>query len=480
MNVQELKRRSVRGVFSYLLRTGFLYGVSIVATGLLGVYLSPSDFGVYFVVTSMIGLFTFMSDVGLAATLVQKKEEPTIEELRTTFTVQQMLAVLIVGIVVGLTPIWKRQTNLTDEGLLLLYALSASFILASLKTIPSILLERKLAFDKLVIPQIAESLLFYGMAVYLARLGMGVTSYTVAVLVRSIAGVVIIYLIQGWPLGLYWSKDVFKKLLGFGAKFQLNDLLARIKDDLFIVVLAKFISPQDMGLIGWAKRWSMFPYQLSVNSVVAITFPTYSRLQHDKKLLAKAVEKSIYFISLLIFPVLSGMVALAYPLTSVIPQYQKWQPAIASLLFFAINVAWSAVSTPLTNTLNAIGEISKTLKLMIFWTALTWLITPICIYFFKIEGVAIASAIIASTSFITVILVKRILEIHFIEQVWRQLLAAVIMFFGVSLYQVLWSRSLIWLGIGVLFGGVIYVILTLIFGYNKLKAELLSLKKNAL
>lgn len=480
MQVEELKRRSIRGVFSYVLRTGFLYAISIVATGLLGAYLSPSDFGIYFIVTSMIGLFTFMSDVGLAATLVQKKEEPTVEELRTTFTVQQILAFVIVGTVVILTPIWKKQTNLTPDGLMLLYALGFSFVLASFKTIPSILLERKLAFDKLVIPQIAESLLFYGLAVYFARLGMGVKSYTIAVLARSIVGVVVIYMIQQWPIGLYWSKEIFKKLLGFGAKFQLNDFLARIKDDLFVVVLAKFLPAQDMGLIGWAKKWSMFPYQLSVNSVVAVTFPTYSRLQHDKALLGKAVDKSIYFISLLIFPILAGMVALAYPLTTVIPQYQKWQPAIVSLLFFAINVAISAVSTPLTNTLNAIGEISKTLRLMIFWTASTWIVTPICIHFFGSVGVSIAAAIISLSSFLTVVMVKKILSIHFIDQVWRQLVAALLMFVLLFYFKNWWSVSLPRLGLGVIAGGTIYGLTILIIGYNKLRREVLSLKKSAL
>lgn len=479
MQINEVKRRSVRGVMSYILRTGFLYGVSIVATGLLGVYLSPSDFGVYFIVTSLIGLFTFMSDVGLAATLIQKKEEPSIKELRTTFTVQQVLAVIIVGLIVGLTPVWKNYAKLTNEGLWLLYALSFSFILASLKTIPSILLERKLHFDKLIIPQIAENIVFYSLAVYLAKLGMGVTSYTIAVLARSIIGVVIIYLIQRWRIGFYWSKDIFKRLLSFGAKFQLNDLLARIKDDLFVVVLAKFLSPADMGLIGWAKKWSMFPYQLSVNSVVAVTFPTYSRLQHDKQLLGKAVNKSIFFISLLIFPILAGMVALSYPLTNVVSQYQKWQPAIASLLFFAINVAWSAVSTPLTNTLNAIGEISKTLKLMVFWTVATWIITPICIFLFRATGVAVASAIIGSSSFITVLMVKKILPINFGENVWRQLVSSLIMFAAVDLLRPVWSKSFAHLFLGALFGAMIYGLCILIFGYNKLVSEINSLRKNA-
>jgi O-antigen/teichoic acid export membrane protein len=475
LSTQEVKRRSVRGVLGYGLRTGFLYVISIVATGLLGVYLSPAEFGTYFVVTSLIGLFTFISDIGLAATLIQKKEEPTKEELRTTFTVQQILAIVIVLIIIGLSPLWKSYAQLTADGLLLLYALGFSFILASLKTIPSILLERQLAFDKLIIPQVIENITFYVTAVILARNGYGVMSYTYAVLIRSVSGLITIYMLQRWSIGLAISKEAFKNLVHFGVKFQLNDFLARIKDDLFIVVLARFLAPQDMGIIGWAKRWSMFPYQLSVNSVVAITFPTYSRLQERKDLLKKAIEKSIFFISLLIFPVLAGMVLLATPLTELIPNYQKWQPALFSLFFFSINIAFSAVSTPLTNTLNAIGKIGTTLKLMLFWTIATWALTPICIYYFGYHGVAIASALISTSSVITVYLVKRVVPISLFDQLWRQIASTTVMALALLSFSSYWSQSFLHLGLAVVSGGGIYVLSMVVLGYTKIKSEVISL-----
>jgi O-antigen/teichoic acid export membrane protein len=475
MEIKELKRRSIKGVMSYGTRTLFLYGFTIVATGLLSAYLSPADFGVYFVVSAVIGIFSFMSDIGLAATLVQKKQEPTLEELRTTFTVQQALAISIFIISILLTPFWKQFANLDENGILLLYALAFSFIMASLKTIPSILLERKMEFGKIVIPQILETITFYSIAVILARQGRGVESYTYAVFARSIIGVIGIYLIQPWQIGLAFTKDTFKKLLSFGAKFQLNDLLARIKDDLFITVLARFLPAQEMGYIGWAKRWSMFPYQLSVNSVVAITFPTFSRLQDDPRRLAQAVEKSVFFISFLIFPVLVGMVFLAPAVINLIPAYQKWQPALASLVFFCINISWSAVSTPLTNTLNAIGKISITLKLMLFWTAATWVLTPICIYFFGFTGVAIASAIIASTSAVSIVIIKRILKIRLWDQVWRQLLASMVMTAGLYFGMAWWSQSFYWLFAGVMFGGLLYLVPFSLVGFSKLQTEVKSL-----
>jgi len=472
----DVKKKSVRGVVSYALRTLALQAIGFVATLLLGYYLSPADFGIYFIVTAVIGVFTFLSDIGLAAALVQKKEEPTREDLQTTFTVQQGLAFAIFGATILLTPFWKTYTNLDTEALWLLYALGFSFVLASLKTIPSILLERKLEFTKLVFPQIIENVLFYSIAVALAASGFGVRSYTIAVLARSIGGVIAIYFIQSWPIGFAFSKKALHNLLRFGAKFQLNDFLARIKDDLFIVVIARFIPATQMGYLSWAKRWSMFPYQFSVNSIMSVTFPTFSRLQEHPEKLKRAIEKSMYFVTLVIFPVLVGLCVLAYPMIGIIPKYQKWLPALPALYFFCINIAFAALSTPLTNTLNAIGKINQTLKLMLMWTGLTWTLTPLAVMMFGFTGVAVASAVIALSSVVTIWMVKKYVRIETLDQIWRQAFASLAMGAAILFAQSIFHVGLVGVLAEIALGGLFYLMLLLITGKKKLFFELESIK----
>lgn len=475
LNPTELKRRSVTGVIGYMLRTGVLQVVAIVATGLLSAYLSPSDFGIYFAVVSIMGLFTFMSDVGLAARLVQQPHEPTKQELRTAFTVQLGLSIVIFGIALAATPLWKSASHLDARGLELLYALALSFVLSSLKTMPSILLERQLKFNRLMLPQIIETLLFYGIAVWMARAGFGIRSYSVAILARSTVGVVCMYVLQSWPIGLALDKIAFKAMFGFGLKFQLNDFLARIKDDLFIVFLAWWLPSAQMGYIGWAKRWSMFPYQFSVQNVIAVTFPTYSRLQDDPKRLAKAVEKSIFFIALIIFPILAGMSMLAPALLRSIPAYAKWLPAIPALSWFCLNIAFSAITTPLTNTLNAIGNIGTTLKLMVFWTALTWTLTPVLIVVFGFTGVAIASGVIGSTSLWALTVIKKIVPIRFWRNVWLPLGATVVMSVVLIMGQNLWDQGLRGVMVALLVGSFSYVLALTLFGYKRIRLEIIEI-----
>ncbi len=480
---EQVKKRSVRGVLSYMTQTLSMQGITFVANLLLTAYLTAEEFGVYFIVTSVLGLFTFLSDIGLASSLIQKKTEPTVADLRTAFTVQQFLSILIFVVVVALTPFWRSAQQLEGTELWLLYVVAASFFFVTFKTIPSILLNRKLRFEKLVLPALAENIVFYSIVTFFAYLGYGIQSFLFAIIARDIVGILVIYRLQSWPIGIGFSLQSFKSLVRFGFKFQLNDLLARIKDDLFtIVITSVLLNKESLGYISWGKRWSQTPQQLAINSVAAVTFPTYSRLQHDPQLMSRALEKTLYFITLAAFPLLIGVALFLPPLTHLIPQYHKWQPAVLSLMLFCLNIGLSTVSTPLTNTLNAIGQVDKTLRLMIMWTILTWVITPICIHFFGFEGVAIASAIIGSTSLITVWMVRRIIPFRFLPSIWRQLLAAVVMFLFGFAGRTVWQSSWPWFFGGGVATSAVFAIVFLAVGWQSLKDELSSLglwKKNS-
>jgi len=82
-----------------------------------------------------------------------KKENIEEEDLKTTFTVQQILVWLILIVMLALSPLIKSHYQLSQDGIWLFYAFGFSLLISSFKTIPSIILERKLEFGKLVIPR---------------------------------------------------------------------------------------------------------------------------------------------------------------------------------------------------------------------------------------------------------------------------------------------------------------------------------------
>src|SRR3989344_4824703 len=142
LDVSIIAKKSIHGVFALTTRTFFIQVVSFSANFLLTIFLSPAVFGVFFVVSAVIAFLSYFSDVGLAAALIQKKENITKEDLKTTFTIQQILVVSLVILVLVFSTTIGKFYNLQNDGILLIQALAISFFLSSLKTIPSILLER--------------------------------------------------------------------------------------------------------------------------------------------------------------------------------------------------------------------------------------------------------------------------------------------------------------------------------------------------
>lgn len=482
IDIGQIKERSLTGILSLVSRSFLVQIISFVSTFLLTVFLEPKVFGVFFLVSALVNFFAYFSDIGLAAALIQKKEKLTDEELKTTFIVQQVLVLILLALIIVISPLVSKWYGLSKEALFLIYALGISLFFSSLKTIPSVLLERNLKFDLLVIPQIVETLVFNIVAVILAWKGFGITSFTVAVLARGIIGLMIIYFIQPWRIGLAYSPESLFRLLKFGIPYQANTVIAVLKDDLMTVFLGRIIGTTGLGYLGWAKRWAEQPLRFFMDNVSKVAFPAFSRIQDDKERLKLSVEKSLFFLCFLTFPILVGFSVLASDLVKIIPRYLKWQPAILALYLYCFNSAWATISTPMTNLLNAIGKIKTTFKLMVMWLVLTWLLMPIMGIKFGYNGVAIATAIISLSSSVAIYLAEREINFNLVDPVLKPLFASALM--GVSLY--FFELSLPSLAVSTLIriciGGLSYLLFSYLLIGDSLKTDILRIyyefKKN--
>lgn len=460
LDLELIVKRAISGVVTFTLRTFFLQIFTFFATFILTILLEPSIFGIFFVVSALLNFFIYFSDIGLAAALIQKKEPPTEEDFATTFTIQQTLILVIVVLGFLFSSSIAKFYNLDQNGLLLLRVLIFSLVLSSLKTIPSIILERQLKFSLLVIPQIAENIVFYAVAVTLAYLKFGIAAFTWAVLLRGVIGLILIYILSPWLPRLAFNKTVAKRLTSFGIPFQLNSILALLKDDLMTVFLGKILSFSQVGYIGWAQKWAFIPLRFFMDNVNKVTFPAYSRMQSHSKTLGKAIEKSIFFVTYFVYPSVFGMAAIAPKVIEVIPKYGKWEPALPLLYLFGINSIFSAVSTTFTNALFATGRPKIVLNFMVFWTSATWILTYPLIVKFGYVGVGMASAIVAVTSIATVYFVKREISVSVGKSIIGPLIISAIMFLVVKAIQNILPNNITSLMLTVFAGAVVYIILS--------------------
>lgn len=456
VGLSEVKSRSVKGIAIMSGRTFFMQGLSLVAFFFLTIFLDQSEIGIFLIVSAVIGFLRYFSDIGLAASLIQKKDDPTDIELKTTFTIQQILVLFILLILTLLSPFLVRFYNLNNQGIMLLFAFGFSFFLASLKTIPSVLLERELKFEKLIIPDLLENLTYHLTAVFLAWLGYGVDSFSWAVMVRAVVGLVAIYIIRPWNIGFAFSLADIKGLLRFGIPYQLNTFLATIKDDGMIAFIGGIIGASGVGYLGWAQKWSHTPLRLIMDNVMKVTFPAFSRMQEHEKDLRSAVEKSVFFVCALIFPAIVGMVVLSSYVLELLPSYEKWRPALIPLYLISINTMFATATTPLTNVLNATGRIKITFYLMLMWVFLTWIFIPLLSIFYGVNGASLGYALVGASSIVAIFIVIKIVRFSLNYSIFKPLLSAFCMGFFVFFFSKVLPVSLMSFFSLIILGGFFY------------------------
>ncbi len=430
----DLKRRSFISTVSLFFQSGYSAFLGLIANLILTILLSPSIFGIYILTLSIISFLNYFSDVGLAASLIQKKELEE-DDIKTVFTTQQIIILTLILIGFFGTSFIQKFYSLPREGVYLYWSLLASFFISSLKTIPSVLLERKIQFQKIVLVSVVENTVFYISVSIFALLGFSLTSFTIAVVIRSIIGLILIYSLSFWLPKIGVSFKSLKQLLSFGLPYQASSYLALFKDDLIILYLGKVLGFEGIGYIGWAKKWAEAPLRIIMDNVSKVLFPVIARFQDDLEKIGRLIEKILYYQTALLAPAMLGMVIVMDKLVDLIPNYNKWQTALPMFYIFVFSSLIVSFTVPLMNVFNALGKVKVTFSFMLFFTILTWILTPYLTARFGYFGFPIAHLVVSISFFALLLWAKKIFSFNLIKSVYKFLISAIAMSFVLLLIR---------------------------------------------
>ncbi len=476
-NTQQIKRKTIISTFSLFVQSGYSAFLGLVANLVLTILLSPKIFGIYITVLSIISLLNYFSDIGLAASLVQKKEISE-DDVKTAFTTQQLLIITVIFIGFLLSSFIKNFYQLPKEGVYLYWALLLSFFISSLKTIPSIFLERKIQFPKIVLVQVIENTVFYVSVIILALTKFGLASFTIAVILRSVIGLIAIYSISFWKPQIGISKESLKHLLSFGLPFQASSFLALFKDDLIILYLGKVLGFEGVGYIGWAKKWAEAPIRIIMDNISRVLFPVFSRLQHDKEKISRLIERILYYQTALLAPTILGLALTMNKFITIIPRYGKWAPALPLFYLFCISAFCATFSSPFINLFNALGKAKLTFAFMLSWTIATWILTPTLTKMFGLYGFPLAQVVLSLSIVLVVIQAKRLIKFNFFRPIYKPLLASVIMASSILPTIVFFRASIFTVSSAVIIGSLVYFVIMLFIFKANLFLEVKSLFSN--
>ena len=451
----EVKTRAVRGVASLFARQGVLRLLGFFGMLVLARILTPEMFGVFAIANFVVIFFEEVSSLGLSAALLRKKENVTEIELRTVFFLQQgVVGVSLIAILV-LAPYIASHYELDADYIWLIRVLGIALFLASLKTIPSILLQRQLRHDLLAVSEVAEYLVYITIAVTMALLDYGVWSLVVATLLRGLVGVIILFRMSWWTPAFGFDMRTAKEILRFGLPIQLGNFSALANNAVVPVVVGSYLGTSAVGLVNFAKKLLDAIAHQPLILIGKVQLRVFGRVQDEPERLVRLVETSLFIGGLVTFYMLAMFVSQAELFINLVVT-DKWSESL-SLIYIAVPGYMAfVVLMPYLQVLKATGDAITPLIALTARFTLQVLIFLSIVADAELKGYAVALviAIFVTVPYITY-KVHKIIRPKLVENIVPSLLSGMIA--GVSAYALAHVYyGFVGMVVGIVLGTIVY------------------------
>jgi O-antigen/teichoic acid export membrane protein len=286
LETTEIKRLAAGGAVLVVARGAALQVLSFAANIVLARLLVPRDFGLVALGNTIVVFGDLMANSGASTTLIRSETTPQLADLRAIMGFQLALTSAITVCVLAISLPLGQAGGLSA-------VMSLALPLLALRSAPAVMLERSLAYRKLVMVEITENLVYFSWAIGTVLAGLGVWGLATGVVVRIIAGTVVLNSIGpvGW-LRPMWSWSRLRPVIGFGARVQMTSALNFVRDQMMNVALAAEASVATLGLWTLAVRAIAIP-MLLFEALWRVAFPAITRLMALGEDTRAIVENSI-------------------------------------------------------------------------------------------------------------------------------------------------------------------------------------------
>lgn len=300
---EQLGRRVLRGgavVFGAMLLQKLL-GLLLLA--IMARLLTPRDYGLMGMVLAVTAFLQIFSDAGLPLATIQKADL-THPQLSAMFWLNLGLGLLL-GL--GIFVLAPAVAWFFHEPQLRPVAgwLALSFPLTALGAQHGALLQRKMAFTRLMLTEMAGLLAGGAAGLLLAWQGYGIYALVAQVLATAAGTTLAAWLWAGWVPGARLRGTGLRETIRFSGYLTGYCLVNYFARNLDKVLLGRFSAAEQVGLYNRAYSLMFLPVSLVAVPAGRIMLPALSAVQHDRPRLRRLYLRYLQVIGFVTFPLMT-------------------------------------------------------------------------------------------------------------------------------------------------------------------------------
>lgn len=398
----------------------------------LGRLLTPNDFGLIGTIMLFVALSNTLVDSGFVQALV-RKQDVSETDYNSVFYFNVLIGIVLYIILFFSAPLianFYHQPKLID----ICRVVFVGIIFNALYLIPVAKMTRNIDFKnsaKINIISVTGSG-FTGIC--MAFYGAGVWALVAQQVLFHFIRMISLHLFIKWKPRRIFSFVVIRGLWGFSINLLGTSILNMIFNYLYANIIGKFYSIEQVGFYTQANKLNETTNYSFQTILVGSTYALLVKIQNEDERFRRVFREIAKKTSLITFPVMLCLIAVARPLIStILPPI--WQPAIPYFQLLCLATLFQPLYTLNTNALNARGQTKFTFRVELIKKLL---ISVLAIVTFRhgIIAILVGYAISCAIAYlISVLYLKKDLH-HYIKHQLSDFVNS--MAFGVGMAFVIW------------------------------------------
>lgn len=237
-------------------------------------------------------------------------------------------------------------------------------IFETVNSIQRAYVSKMMLFKRLFYSSFFALLVSGSIGIYLAINNNGVWALIFQQMICVLVTTLIMWFTVKWRPIFSFSFERFKRLFDYGWKIFGVNFITVLYLNIRTLIIGRVYSSVDLAFFERGHTLSGMIVQNINTSLQTILFPVLSNSQNDKEKIKTLVRRTTSITSLLIFPTLVGLIAIAKPLVLLILT-EKWLPAVAYIQIYSIAYMLFPIQVANMEAIKAMGYSGISLKIEI-------------------------------------------------------------------------------------------------------------------
>ena len=372
--------------------------VSTIVTIQLAKILDPTHYGIIAIVVVVISFCDVFVSSGFGKAVVQKNDAEEID-FNTAFVLSVFMGITLYLAVSACAPLIADFFN---EPLLkpVLRVIGIRIPIAAINSIQHAYIQKRMQFRKFFFATLIGTVISGVFGLTLAYRGFGVWALVAQYLSNTVIDTVFLGIVCGWKIHIQFSKESARRIISFGGKLLVGNLVDTAEKELRTVLIGKVFGSGDLGYYDQGQKFPRLFVGNLTTAISKVMLPTFSELQSEEERMKYILRSSIHMGVFCIAPLMFGLIGCAHNLIIVL-YTEKWLPSVPYICIFAFSYLTRPLETFCNQAILARGRSDIILFVSVVVNTISIIIVIVSTFIMKsVLYIALGVLFVSSISFL--------------------------------------------------------------------------------